>query len=181
MNLVIVGILLLLLCMAAFQDFRSYRIGNKLVIPGAALGVLLNTILPEGSGFIEAIAGWGVGLLLLLPFYLLRTLGAGDVKLVAMVGAFVGLHEIFVVLLYIMITGGVLALLVAFFRGKLRQLIENFVVMLLMVLSFKKSGPLKEKLSVLEVGSTSIEKLPYGVAIAAGTAIFLVMHTYLNF
>jgi len=178
MDLIIVGILLLLLCMAASQDFLSYRIGNKLVIPGAVLGVLLNTILPEGAGFIKAIAGWGVGLLLLLPFYLLRTMGAGDVKLVAMVGSFVGSHEIFVVLLYIMITGGVLALLAALIRGTLRRLIDNFVVMLLMVLPFKKSGPLKEKMSILEVGSTSMEKLPYGVAIAAGTAIFLMTHTY---
>ncbi len=67
---------------------------------GAGLGLLLNSVLPEGYGFVsslpgalglwKALAGLGLGLLIMLPLYMLRALGAGDVKLMAMVGAFLG-------------------------------------------------------------------------------------------
>ena len=142
---------------------------------GAILGIALNTFLPDGLGFYESILGWGVGLLLLLPCYFLRVMGAGDVKLVAMVGAFVGLANIMIVLLYIMVAGGVLALVVALLRGKLPKLIDNLAVIFLSALTFNRSGTMKEKISVLDVGSTSIEKLPYGVAIACGTMTFLIL------
>jgi prepilin signal peptidase PulO-like enzyme (type II secretory pathway) len=51
-------------------------------------GLSLNLLLPGAAGFWQALAGFGIGLAALLPMYLMRMLGAGDVKLMAMVGAF---------------------------------------------------------------------------------------------
>jgi prepilin peptidase CpaA len=172
--LLVITILLLLLFVAAWQDFNSYHISNLLVIPGAALGVLLNAIPPEGLGIFESLLGWIVGLLLLMPFYLLRVMAAGDVKLMAMVGAFLGSQAMIDVLLYVFLAGGVLALSVAWYRGALKRLFYNTLIMLSSVAP--RRFQLDPSLNVGAIIDTN--KLPYGVAIAAGTAIFLATRTY---
>ena len=117
--------------------------------------------------------GWGVGLLLLLPLYLLRMMGAGDVKLMAMIGAFVGPNDILGVFLSTLIVGGVLALVVSWRQGVLRKLIDNLTLMFLLALSTNKPKPLTGNLSVVEEAPDSIGKQPYAIAIAAGTMFFL--------
>ncbi|HBI68974.1 MAG TPA: hypothetical protein DDZ22_08115, partial [Massilia sp.] len=69
--------------------------------------------------------GLGLGLAFLLPMYALRLIGAGDVKLLAMVGAFVGAGQILSIALIALIAGGVLALLVAAWQGSLRRVLGN--------------------------------------------------------
>ncbi|MBA3755808.1 MAG: prepilin peptidase [Nitrosomonas sp.] len=176
MHLLTINVLLLLLSVAAWQDYRSYRISNTHVFSGALLGVLLNTFLPVGIGILESLMGWGIGLLLLLPLYLLRMMGAGDVKLMAMIGAFVGPNDIFWVFLSTLIAGGVLALVVSWRQGVLRRLMDNLTLMFLLPLSVNKSKPLKGNLSVLEEAPDSVGKLPYGIAIAVGTVTFLAIN-----
>ena len=170
------SILLALLLVAAWQDFRSYRISNILVSSGALLGVLLNTFLPAGIGFVESLMGWGIGLLLLLPLYLLRTMGAGDIKLMAMVGTFVGSSNIFGVFLCTLIAGGVLALVVSWRQRVLRRLMDNLTLMFLLALSVNKSKSLKNNFSILEEAPDSAGKLPYGIAITVGTITFLAIN-----
>jgi prepilin peptidase CpaA len=166
-------VLLLLLLIAAWQDIRHYRIPNALVFPGAIIGVLLHTLLPQelgGLGILTALAGLGVGLAVLLPLYLLRAMGAGDIKLMAMIGAFVGPTSMLNVTLYILLAGGVLAIGVILLRGKLAKLIDNFKIMLLMRLAGSSTASLPTTGMLPE----SAGKLPYGVAIAAGTLVYLV-------
>ena len=180
MNLVIIHtLLLLLLCIAAYQDYRSYRIRPLLVVSGALLGVVLNTLLPAGIGLFETFAGWGVGLLLLLPLYLLRAMGAGDVKLMAMAGAFLGPQAILISTLYVMITGGILSICVAMYRGVLKNTLYNVLVLLpefIVNLFTPKSKRPLNPLSFSWVSHDATVKIPYGIAIAIGTAIFLVVH-----
>lgn len=179
MHLLTMSILLTLLFIAAWQDFRSYRISNTLVFLGASLGILLNVFLPlpAGIGILESLMGWSVGLLLLLPLYLLRLMGAGDVKLMAMVGAFVGTNDIFAVFLYTLIAGGVLALVVSLQRGVLRKLMDNLTLMFLPALSANKSKSLNDNFLVPEEETPdSVGKLPYGIAIAVGTVTFLAIN-----
>lgn len=173
MNTLIIGTLIILLLIAAWQDIRHYHIPNNLAFPGTIIGLLLNMLLPQeigGLGFLTSLAGLGVGLVLLLPLYLLRAMGAGDIKLMAMIGAFVGPASMLSVTVYILLAGGVLALGIVLMRGRLSRLLENLKIMLLMHFadpsnaSFSASGTLPE----------SAGKLPYGVAIAAGTLVYLV-------
>src|SRR5471032_315693 len=112
-----------LLALAVWNDLRTRRIPNWLVFSGALLGLTLNAALPAGAGLfiapqgaiglLWALAGLALGLLLLLPMYMLRALGAGDVKLMAMLGAFVGPLAIAGIVVLTLLAGGVLALLVA--------------------------------------------------------------------
>jgi prepilin peptidase CpaA len=183
-----IGFLLLLLLVAAWSDIRTRRIPNVLVFPGAIAGVLLHALLPQeagGPGVLSSLAGWGTGLALLLPLYLLRIMGAGDVKLMAMAGAFLGAQETVGALLCVLLAGGVLALGAALWQGKLGVLWRNFNVMLLGALAggsmmglpvsgkSGESGAGDAAESASESAAESVGTLPYGVAIAAGTMMYL--------
>ncbi|SFM22523.1 A24 family peptidase [Nitrosomonas communis] len=172
MHPLIISTLIILLLIAAWQDIRYYRIPNILVFPGAIIGVLLNTLLPQemgAFGLLTSLAGLGVGLVVLLPLYLLRAMGAGDIKLMAMIGTFVGSTSMLIITLYILLAGGVLALGVALLRGRLSRLLENLKIMLLI----RIAGSSMVSISASETFPESTGKLPYGVAITAGTLFYL--------
>jgi prepilin peptidase CpaA len=168
-----------LLLVIAVQDIRSHRIPNKLVLTGVVLGVALNGLLPEGWGFnsvipgglgwLVALQGFVVGMAVLLPLYWLRAMGAGDVKLMAMVGAFLGPNDVLGVLLATFVAGGVMALVVVFRAKQVGQLLQNIKLMLLGGVVRMSAGqfPLMDNLPV------SVGKLPYAVAIAVGTFGYL--------
>jgi prepilin peptidase CpaA len=89
------GVLFALLVVASVSDYRSYRIPNWLTVSGMAFGLIYNTAYPlmPGAGFRWSLGGLVLGLLTMLPLYVLKAMGAGDVKLMAMVGAFLGVPE----------------------------------------------------------------------------------------
>ncbi|ODT69976.1 MAG: peptidase A24 [Nitrosomonadales bacterium SCN 54-20] len=190
MHSLTIGFLLLLLLAAAWSDIRSRRIPNILVFPGAIGGVLWHALLPQemgGLGVLGSLAGWGTGLALLLPLYLLRVMGAGDVKLMAMTGAFLGAQATVGALLCILLAGGVLALGAALWEGKLGVLWRNLNVMLLGTLAggsmmgLPVSGKPGESVTgdggggAAESAAESAGSMPYGVAIAGGTMVYLAM------
>ncbi len=169
----IIGFLLLLLSAAAWHDIRDRRIPNALVFPGAVAGVLSNALLPQemgGLGALGSLTGLGAGLLLLLPLYLLRAMGGGDVKLMAMTGAFLGARAVMGAFLYILLAGGLLALALAWHQGRLRTLLHKLKIALCAVNG--STAPLLMTGDLPEP-TAKLDKLPYGVAIAAGTAAYL--------
>jgi prepilin peptidase CpaA len=100
---------------AAIWDLRTRRIPNGLTLGSAAIAVAFRAIASGGvhEGFVAggwSAAGWLVGFLLLLPIYVLRGLGAGDVKLLAAFGAWLGPLAACWVAVYGGIAGGLLAL-----------------------------------------------------------------------
>jgi prepilin peptidase CpaA len=174
-------ILGLLLALAVWHDLRTRRIPNALVFGGAVVGLLLNSFVPSGAGlfvqpfggigFWSALAGLAVGLGLLLPMYALRALGAGDVKLMAMVGAFVGAWNVAGITLLTLLAGGVLALAVAAFNGRLKGALHNTFHMIKYSLIRSMAG----EISKIEAPAAASGRLPYAVAIAAGALPFLVV------
>lgn len=160
----------ILLACAVWHDMRERRIPNALVAGGAVAAVLLHVLLtPAGGGLgaLNALAGMALGLGLLLPMYMLRTLGAGDVKLMAMVGAFIGPQQVLSATLLTLLAGGVLALLVAACTGVLRQVLGNGYRMLLHSMARGLGGG-DARLDALPAVSG---KLPYALAIAAGALL----------
>lgn len=180
--IIAVSPLFVLLLGAAWSDVKNHRIPNRLVFFGAGLGLLLNSLLPEGAGFIsslpgalgpwKALAGLGLGLVILLPMYVLRALGAGDVKLMAMVGAFLGPNATIGAILSTFIVGGVLTLLVVARNRTLGLLVENLRATFMSALI--KTTVLHE-LPKVDAAPVAAGKLPYGVAIALGTFIYAVL------
>ena len=170
-----------LLLGAVWTDVKSHRIPNRLVFIGAGLGVLLNGVLPEGTGFVSGLPGalgfWkaseglALGLIVFLPMYMLRAMGAGDVKLMAMVGAFVGPNALIGTIILTFLIGGALSILTALRLGTLDRLIDNLRTMVMGSI-FKA---VLHEMPTLDSASVSAGKLPYGVAIAAGTFSYFAM------
>jgi prepilin peptidase CpaA len=110
------GVLMALLALAAVLDVKTGRIPNWLVFGGIVYALAYNAFVPlypRDVGILFALGGLAVGLLALLPLYLLRAMGAGDVKLMALVGAFIGSTATIASVLATLLAGGVLAVVLA--------------------------------------------------------------------
>ncbi len=164
---------------AVVCDLRARRIPNALVVAGVALGLLFQTVAPLGDGLFghpagalgwaPALLGGLLGLGLFLPLYALRAMGAGDVKLLAMVGVWLGAPSVANAALWTLLAGGVLSLAVALGSGALRQVLGNLRVML-------TSTFIKAQLGAglaIEAPVRTTGQLPYALAIACGTGVEL--------
>ena len=103
---------------AAVIDLRTRRVPNAFTLPLAVCGVLLGAVGWGTAGVGGALLGWTVGLLLMLPGYLIGATGGGDVKLFAAVGAFLGPSLMVIALVHTAIAGALVALAVAALRGR---------------------------------------------------------------
>ncbi|HKN71257.1 MAG TPA: A24 family peptidase, partial [Terriglobales bacterium] len=92
---------------AGVLDWRYRRIPNWLTVSGLAAGLAVNTILFRWPGLKAALLGTALGLGLLLPFVLVRSLGAGDWKLAGALGACLGPRQLFSVLMGTILVAGV--------------------------------------------------------------------------
>lgn len=149
--------------LACVTDLRTRRIPNLLTF-GAALAALVFFVVTGGMrGLGLSAAGWVVGLAVFLPFFLLGGMGAGDVKLVAALGAWLGPGKVVWVALYGGIAGGVLAILIAALHGYLRQAFWNLGYLLW----FWRTSGLRP-LPALTLHQAKGPRLAYAIPIAIG-------------
>jgi prepilin peptidase CpaA len=155
-----------MLLAAMWHDTATRRIPNTVVLWGSltALGLSLS---PHGIGLGSALAGGLVGLLGFLVFYLLRAVGAGDVKLAGATGLFVGHPDMLWVNLLILLAGGLLSIAWAVFSGQLGQTLHNLSAGLTQLWLSRQHGPSAER-TAFPVSTT---RMPYALAIGAGTAV----------
>jgi prepilin peptidase CpaA len=160
--------LIVLLVTAATIDVRSHRIPNWLTLSGTAFGLGYSAFVPFyiHHGFQWSLEGWAVCFALLFPLWMMRIMGAGDVKLMAMAGALLGLGGIYYALVFSFIAGGALAVGFALWHGKLRLMLGN-VGRVLHVGSVAMALGMPTRMAMS--GWESIGKLPFGLAIASGT------------
>jgi prepilin peptidase CpaA len=181
-SLLCLALLAGLLGAALWHDLRTRRIPNRLVLWGTVGGVLLNSMLPAGAGLfqqpfgglglLQSLAGAAAGLALLLPMYLLRALGAGDVKLMAMCGAFLGPDAVLEAALLTFLCGGVLALAAALAGRRLRLVLRNTWHMMLGALLHSLAGGT----ATIAEPPPATGKLAYAFAIASGTGLQVFLH-----
>jgi prepilin peptidase CpaA len=164
-----------LLLAAGVRDLRTRRIPTALVLFGMGLGLSRQALAPtalfagDGSGLQAGLLGGLAGLALFLPLYLLRALGAGDVKLLAMVGVWLGPQGVLHATLWTLLAGGALALVLALANGTLRQAGMNMLrIARAAVLRSCSAGMLVQA----PVATTG--RLPYALAIATGAAVEMV-------
>ena len=156
---------------ACITDVRTRKIPNILTFGAAACGLLFHLITGSWQGLALAAAGWLVGVALFLPFFLLRGMGAGDVKLLAALGAWLGPMQVIWLALFASIAGGVMALLVAGSHGHLRTMFRNIGTMLLF---WYVAGPRPVPDQTLERSGSP--RLAYAIPIFVGTVITLWRH-----
>lgn len=106
---------------ATVVDIRQRRVPNVLTMGLASVGLVLAMAGMSGVTIGGALGGLALGLALLLPAHVFGATGAGDVKLLAAFGALLGPGGVFAAFLRAAILGGVMALVVALWRGRLRE------------------------------------------------------------
>ncbi|MDI5933993.1 prepilin peptidase [Halomonas kalidii] len=163
---------LLLIWSAAVWDLRSRRIPNRLVMAGAAMGILLQVVVAGPGGALAAITGLLVGLAILLPGYLIGFTGAGDAKLMAAVGTFLGPLGVLQAALASILVGGLIALGFAFSALIFRQSISPWHRYGLMFKTLTVTG--KPLYIAPEEGEVMGKKFPFAVSIAIGTTGWMI-------
>ena len=111
--------------LACLTDLRSARIPNVLTFGAIAVALAFHAAAPGGLGVQAAGLGLLVGLLVFFPFFALGAMGAGDVKLMAALGAWLGWYTAINVALFGAIAGGVFAIVVSLWHGYLGTAMRN--------------------------------------------------------
>lgn len=109
-------VLFALLAAAVATDVRHHRIPNLLLWPTLSFALLLHVIGGGVDGLITATGGLTLGLAMLLPLYAIGAMGGGDVKLLGVVGSFLGPWGAVVAGLATMMAGGVFGIIVIVWR-----------------------------------------------------------------
>ena len=160
MELLILAILTLVLGVAVRTDTLTQRIPNALTGTAACAGLLIETTQSGVPGLLASLAGIAVGAGFMLPFYALRGMGAGDVKLMGAIGAFLGPKAVLLAAAVTLVIGALFGLgrVAAHYVSRARK-------------------PLLPELEVQAATLASVrkEKFPYAVAIACGTLITLIV------
>jgi prepilin peptidase CpaA len=177
--LVIKVVLLALVLTAAFYDLRWRRIPNWLVLAGVLLGFGLNGFLSGAPlrGLLQALLGFGLASLVYFPLYVIRAMGAGDVKLMMAVGSLVGWRAWLLIFVLTAVVGGITALIVILLRGRVRQTAGNVVLLLMNLAHLQAPHSAAEQ---LDVRSSKGLRLPHGAAIALGTIAFLAVGYFIG-
>ena len=115
----------LVLGVATFTDLRSRRIPNWLVFPFFGIGLAVSVWLNGWHGAEQSLYGAGLGLLIYGFLFWMGGMGAGDVKLCAAIGAWIGPYQLILALVMTGVVGGVMALAMAAWGGFLKELFQH--------------------------------------------------------
>ncbi|WP_280770406.1 A24 family peptidase [Salipaludibacillus daqingensis] len=160
MPFLITIILAVVLVISFITDIRTRRILNIVTLPAILFGLIYYTVTLGWEGLLFSGAGFLVGLLLLLIPYLLGGMGAGDVKLLAAIGALTGVSFVFYSFIYTAIIGGVISIFLIMKKRGVVHSIRSFIYM-----------PLLKSTKGSFTSHSDRITFPYGVAIVFGTVI----------
>jgi prepilin peptidase CpaA len=159
----------ILAVIAGWTDLRSRRIPNWLTVPGVLIGVAGSAALTGWAGLKSSLLGAALGLALLLPFVLLRSLGAGDWKLAGALGAFTGPAVLVDLLLGSVFVAGIMAVALVIYKGRVLQTMRNIGHILVSLVTFRLPG------RQVSLDNPDSLKIPYGVALAFTVVLYGVL------
>lgn len=186
-------ILIILLITAAFIDVTKNKIPNFLTFPIMLIGLILNIIMNGFSGFLFSFWGFTFGSAIFFIPFAFGFMGAGDVKLMAAIGALKGFMFTAVSALFSAAAGLIVVFGYLIYKKKLFSYFRKYFIFIvrtiLKITMFSDGNILGNKLKKFAYFNTADIKeneklyIPYGLAIAIGTLIVLSgpFETYLNF
>jgi prepilin peptidase CpaA len=155
---------------AGITDLRWRRIPNWLTYPAVPIAVGLHAFAGGWSEVRLSLEGLGVGLGLLLPFVLLRSLGGGDWKLVGALGAFLGWRHLLNVLVITLLVNALMAIVLIVTKKRIWKTLRN--IGRLFAAFFRLHLPGKD----LTIDSPEAIKVPFGIAAAIGVLLYVAFH-----
>jgi len=153
---------------AVAWDLATRRIPNTLTFGAALAALAAHTVTGGLNGAGSSLGGWLVGVAFFFPFFALGGMGAGDVKLLGAIGAWLGPRDAVWVALFASIAGGVMGLIVAAFSGYLSTAFTNIWCLLM---HWRLSGP--KPAPELTLASHTGPRLAYAVPVLAGVMLTL--------
>lgn len=160
------SLLVIILFICVITDVAKRKIYNVIIFPGLLVAFFVQFLLGGWGDLLTSVYGFFCGLAILLIPYLMGGMGAGDVKLLALIGAVKGTTFVFATAIYMALFGAVIALAILFFR---RGVITSVQAILMNYWSIRNGWIIPFR---WEKDSLSIT-YPYGVAIAGGALISL--------
>jgi prepilin peptidase CpaA len=165
-------LLLIVVLAAAVYDVRYRRIPNWISVGGALLGLLSNSLMHHTAGLMFALAGLVLGFGLYFLLYLIRAMGAGDVKLMGAIGALVGWKAWVAVFVITAILGGIMAMILIILRKRVKKTFWNVAFLLNEMRHGRAAYATHEE---LDVHSPKAVGLPHGAVIAVSTIFYLAL------
>lgn len=160
---------------AGITDLRWRRIPNWLTYPAIPCAILLHWIVAGRHAALLALGGAALGLGILLPFVLIRSLGGGDWKLIGGLGAFFGAGKLVPILVLTLMINGVMALSLILWKKRLGQTARNLGRMTAALFSFHLPGP------DLTIDNPEAAKVPFGIAAAITVLLYTASQPWVAF
>jgi prepilin peptidase CpaA len=158
-----------LLITAAIIDGWMLKVPNWLTFPMIMAGWIYSTVFFGWEGLGWSLAGTAAGLALLLPLYAIGGMGAGDVKLLAGVGAWVGASTTFYAFCLSAVVGAVIAILMVLVRRDWSKHHMQFWMIFNEIFTVRDANQLS---TMAAERKSSMLLLPYGIPIAIGTIMY---------
>lgn len=153
-----------ILILAAWIDGKELKVPNWITFPMVLSGLVYSAV--AGDGIAAGLQGMCCGLLCLLPLYAVGGMGAGDVKLMAGIGAWVGWEITFYSFCVSVVVGAIMAVLMVAYRGAWKKHYEQFLLILSEWTVIKNPYKLSE---IAAERKPTMFLLPYGIPICIGT------------
>lgn len=152
---------------AVASDVMRHRLPNFYLLAGLCIAIIAWGWQAGVDGLLDVLAGAVVGLLLFLPMYALGGMAAGDVKLMAVTGAFIGYPAVLWAAALSIISGGVLAMIYLAFKGSIRRFLLRYWLMV----ATRTYLP-------ADADDPARHRFPYALAVAVGTLTSLYWHPF---
>ncbi len=160
-----------ILILAAWIDGRQLRVPNWITFPMVLSGLVYSTWAGNLSGLGAGLAGMAMGLACLLPLYAVGGMGAGDVKLMAGIGAWLGWQITLESFLVSAIVGAIMAICMVAVRGTWQKHYENLLTILSEWMVIRNPYELSR---IAAERKPRMALLPYGIPICVGTIGYFV-------
>ncbi|MBD3675531.1 MAG: prepilin peptidase [Planctomycetaceae bacterium] len=161
-----VKIVAITLIWAAWIDGRELRVPNWITFPMVLTGLLYNTIDGGVSGLGMGLLGMVTGLLCLLPLYSVGGMGAGDVKLMAGMGAWLGWQITLSAFVVSVFVGAFMAVVMVIRKRAFEKHSTNFLMILNEWIAVKNPAKLSQ---IAAERKPTMMLLPYGIPICIGS------------
>jgi prepilin peptidase CpaA len=151
---------MILSIIGGYTDLRKRRLPNWLTVPGFAVGLVANSVLGGWGGLKNSLLGAALAFALLLAFFLLRSLAAGDVKFAAALGAYFGPGRMVDILIASIFIAGVMAFALIIYKGRFLESMRNMGHILVSLVTFRLPG------IHVRLENPDALTIPWGVALA---------------
>jgi prepilin peptidase CpaA len=169
------GVVLIAALAAAITDVWKFKVHNVITLPLLLSGLIYHSVQGGLTGFAESLLGILFGFFILLPFYVMGGMGAGDVKLMAAIGAWLKWKLTFGVFLASSLAGGLYALVLVLLYGKLGETWVNLQILWHRVVTISRHVGADDGIETEAKRMDRRRLIPFAAMVACGIIVILVL------